>query len=80
MGSQANFLTDDTGRRAVDRIFRYDRMEDLVAFLEDRLDSPLDVPRANVSPPGRPELTTAMRARLRAEAAAEFRLWDSLDA
>jgi hypothetical protein len=80
VGSQANFLTDDTGQRAVDRIFRYDRLADLVAFLEDRLDTPLDVPRTNVSPPGRPELSNAMRARLHSEAADEFRLWDSLDA
>ena len=79
VGSQANFLTDDKGRPAVDRIFRYDRMADLVAFFETRLETALDVPRANVSPKGPVELSDTMRARLEREAAAEFDLWRSLD-
>lgn len=78
IGSQANFLTDDKGNVAVDRIYRYDRIGDLVAFLEDRLNTPLDVPRANVSPPGETALSTAMRDRLHQDAAAEFTLWNSL--
>ena len=79
VGSQANFLTDDQGRRAVDRIFRYDRLGDLVTFLESRLETSLELPRANVSPPGRPGLSVVMRDRLHREAAAEFDLWHSLD-
>lgn len=78
VGSQANFLTDDKGRPATDRIFRYDRMADLVAFLEDRLDTTLDLPRANVSPKGLVALSDPMRARMEKEAAAEFALWHSL--
>jgi len=80
VGSQAAFLTDQDGKRAVDHLFRYDRMGDLVAFLEDRLDARLDLPRANVSPPGPVDLSDKMRARLREEAAAEFTLWQSLEA
>ncbi|PIV75205.1 MAG: gamma-glutamyl kinase [Rhodobacteraceae bacterium CG17_big_fil_post_rev_8_21_14_2_50_65_11] len=78
IGSQAKFLTDDRGKVAVDRIYRHDRIADLVAFLEDRLNTPLDVPRANVSPAGETALSTAMRDRLHEEAAAEFTLWNSL--
>lgn len=80
VGSQANFLTDSDGDRAVDHLFRYDRMGDLVAFLENRLNARLDIPRANVSPPGTVDLSPDMRARLENEAAAEFALWRSLDA
>ena len=46
--------------------------------MEARLDTTLDLPRRNVSPPGPAALSDAMRARLQREAAAEFTLWDSL--
>ncbi|WP_127561604.1 gamma-glutamyl kinase [Nioella ostreopsis] len=78
VGSQANFLTDDQGKLAVDRLYRYDRIPSLVRFMEDRLDTSLDISRANVSPKGPVELSDAMRNRLMREAAAEFALWDSL--
>ncbi|MFV1876880.1 gamma-glutamyl kinase [Nioella sp.] len=78
VGSQANFLTDDQGKLAVDRLYRYDRIASLVRFMEDRLDTSLDISRANVSPKGPVELSDAMRNRLMREAAAEFALWDSL--
>lgn len=78
VGSQANFLTDDQGKLAVDRLYRYDRIASLVRFMEDRLDTSLDISRANVSPKGPVELSDAMRNRLMREAVAEFALWDSL--
>ncbi|MFO7920570.1 gamma-glutamyl kinase [Rhodobacteraceae bacterium W635] len=78
VGSQANFLCDDAGRVAVDRLFRHDRMGELVAFLENRLDAALELPRSNVSPPGPTDLSDEMRGRLHREAEAEFTLWESL--
>lgn len=78
VGSQAKFLTDADGTRAVDHLFRYDRMGELVAFLEGRLEASFDIPRANVSPGGAVDLSADMRARLEVEAAAEFTLWQSL--
>lgn len=78
VGSQARFLCDDAGTVAVDRIYPYDRLADLVGFLEARLDTTLDPPRRNVSPPRPVALSDEMRARLHREAAAEFALWDSL--
>lgn len=78
VGSQANFLTDDAGRLAVDRLYRYDRLSDLVTFLETRLEARLDVPQANVSPKAPVDLSGTMRDRLHLEAAAEFDIWSSL--
>ncbi|WP_071673312.1 gamma-glutamyl kinase [Nioella nitratireducens] len=75
VGSQATFLTDDQGRLAVDRVFRYDQMSDLVDVLETRLETSLDLPRANVSPQAPVALSEAMQSRLHREAAAEFDLW-----
>lgn len=78
VGSQANFLTDHAGAPAVDRIFRHDRMDDLVTFLSERLAVPLSLPRSNVSPDVPLSLSPEMRDRLEREARAEFALWASL--
>lgn len=78
VGSQANFLSDDKRNLAVDRLFRHDRMGDLVAYMEDRLDSRLNISKANVSPKGPVALSPDMRARLMREAPAEFALWNAL--
>lgn len=78
VGSQEKFLTDDAGVAAVDHIFRYDRMADLVAFMEHSLDTKLTIPRANVSPTETIELSDTMRTRLEDEAGREFALWRGL--
>lgn len=78
VGSQATFLGDADGRCAVDRLFRYDRIDTLIDFMEDQLGARLDVPRANVSPSRPSELSTGVRARLMRDAHVEFDLWKSL--
>lgn len=78
VGSQANFLSDDRGDLAVDRLFRYDRMAELVLYLEQTLETRLDLPQANVSPRGATALSPDMQARLIREAPADFALWNAL--
>ena len=77
VGHQSRFLVPEKGP-GVDRIFRYDDMGGFVSFLEDRLDCEISLPRLNVSPAGSLDLTPAMRARLVAEYARDFALYDSL--
>lgn len=48
IGTQAAFLTD--GHDRVDRIFRYEQIDDFVDFLEGRLDCAIELPRINVPP------------------------------
>lgn len=48
ISTQAGFLTDGPAR--VDRIFRYEQMQDFIEFLEDRLDCAIELPRINVPP------------------------------
>ncbi|WP_432677506.1 hypothetical protein [Nioella aestuarii] len=78
VGSQAKFLSDDQGALAVDRLFRYDQIEGLVSFMEERLGTSLEVPRANVSPKRTLALSPDMHARLIREAPEEFTLWNAL--
>ena len=77
VGSQSRFLLPDQGPGA-DRLFSYDKMDQFVRFLEDRLDCEITLPRLNVSPEGATELSPQVEARLRTECEVDFALYDSL--
>jgi hypothetical protein len=78
VGRQSRFVSDAEGQVIVDHLFRYEAMEEAVAFLEARLGLALDLARRNASPGSTPDLPDALRARLRREAAADFALWEGL--
>ena len=77
VGSQAAFLCED-GRLAVDRLFPYERIDDFVRFLEDRLDCEILLPQLKVSPKAALDVGPATLARLKAAAAADFDLHAAL--
>lgn len=77
VGSQATFLSP-SGFRPVDHIFRYDRMDLFVKFLEKRLGAKITLPMINVSPEGEVALSPDVEATLRQHRAADFTLYDSL--
>ena len=74
VGRQSRFLKEHKGR-GVDRLFRYERIEDFVHFLEDQLDCAITLPRLNVSPAGDLTLSDRTRALLEREAAADFEMY-----
>ena len=78
IGEQARFVGWADGAARVDHLFRHDRMDALVAFLEERLNRSIALERHNVSPAGPVEPSEATRARLRAERPDEFAAWESL--
>ncbi|TGD45465.1 hypothetical protein EEB11_00640 [Pseudotabrizicola sediminis] len=77
VGSQARFLKGIEGHGA-DRVFRYENIDTFIAFLEDRLDFQILLPRLNVSPKAPMELSAETLARLQVAAADDFALYDSL--
>ena len=66
------------GNLGVEHLFRHDRMDAAVAFLEERLDAKLDLTRANVSAAQDTELSAAILHRLHTEAPEEFALWEQV--
>ena len=81
VGSQAQFLmpkTDKTGEKGLDHLFRYEKIEDLIAFLEDRLGCEITLPRLNVSPQLSLEIDPATITLLRKVAVRDFELYDRL--
>ncbi|UWQ20324.1 gamma-glutamyl kinase [Jannaschia sp. W003] len=71
VGQQSRFL-----RGGVDHLFRYERFDAALAFLNARLGLEVAPDRLNVSPEAEAALSPALNARLRRERAEEFALWD----
>jgi hypothetical protein len=78
IGSQSAFLTPGDGGAAPDALFRYEDMPAFVAFLEDRLNCEVLLPRVNVSPVADMALSPATLQEFRRTAAADLALYDSL--
>ncbi|SMO36616.1 sulfotransferase family protein [Paracoccus laeviglucosivorans] len=76
IGAQADFLTH--GSDQVDRIFRYDQIEDFTHFLEDQLDCAINLPRVNVPPTVDVTLDPATEAALRQTLADDLALYDQI--
>ncbi|WP_296763126.1 gamma-glutamyl kinase [Sediminimonas sp.] len=76
VGSQAKFLAPRPNGTRVNYLFRYEDQPALIAFLQERLDTRIDLPRLNVSPEMDLHLSPQVEARLRRKCAAEFELWD----
>lgn len=79
VGSQERFLRPRQGV-GVDRLFRYEEIDSFVHFLEDRLNCEIILPRLNVSPPGATELAPDTEALLHRAAAADYDMYDTLQA
>lgn len=77
VGSQANFLRPENAQGA-DHLFRHDKIEDLVLFLESRLNFEIVLPRLNVSPKSDTEMTKDTEAVLQRFAQRDFELYDEL--
>lgn len=77
VGAQANFLVPPN-KPAVDHIFRYENMAGFVRFLEDRLDTTIDLPELNISPAGDDHLSTTTLALLHKTCAKDFQIHSKL--
>lgn len=77
VGSQAGFLTTPSGAQ-MPHLFRYEALDSFVDFLEERLGCEIILPRLNVSPKGKTDLSAETLALLRNTMAQDFALYDSL--
>ena len=78
VGSQAKFLEAQPNGCKVDHLFRYEEMDRLHAFLEDRLGLSIETERKNVSPKMALTLSEKTETILRRKCAEEFDLYDSI--
>lgn len=71
--SQSAFLECEA--RPVDRIFRYEHMEQFIDFLDEHLGCEISLPRINVPPAVDVSLSDKTQLRLKTELAADFELY-----
>jgi hypothetical protein len=77
VGNQAYFLSPKP-EFTVDHIFRYEKIEQFVLFMEDRLNCAITLPRLNISPVGQINLTGKSEDLLRKFCARDFELYERL--
>ena len=80
VGSQAKFLEPQPNGCAVTHLFRYDDQAGLTAFLEERLETPVETEAMNVSPKEALTLSPAVAEKLRRKCPEEFAIWDGIGA
>lgn len=79
VGSQARFLAgEDDARCGVTHLFRYDRLDQLYAFLRERLGREFATERMNVSPAGQLNLSAEVAEHFRRKCPREFELYESV--
>lgn len=78
IGSQAKFLEPRPNGTEVNRLFRYEKFDDAIAYLEERLSIDISLPQRNVSPSSDLFLSDETRIRLRRVCAHDYELWESL--
>ena len=79
VGSQAKFVEARPNGTSISHYFRYENMDACVAFLQERLDVEIALPKVNVSPKQDMTLSPELAARLKAACRADFELWASID-
>lgn len=77
VGGQAKFVEPRPNGVAVSHLFKYENQSGLIGFLEERLQTTIDLPRENVSPSRDLTLSPGTEAKLRRKCAADFEVWDS---
>ena len=80
IGRQSRFVSNREGGVGVDRLFRYDRLDGFVSFLEARLQFPIELGHLNRSPERPPPapLPDALLDRAREEMAMDFDIYENL--
>lgn len=78
LGSSANFVSDLDGNVIVERVYRYEHLEQASAWMAERLGLDLPAPaRANASPPRPLDVSARTRARLEEHYAADVEVYRS---
>ncbi len=78
LGSQARQMSDETGRVAIDHLFRYEDFSSVTGFLSQRVHQPLILANINVSEPLPLELSPALHREYQTAYQKDFDLYDSI--
>jgi hypothetical protein len=79
VGSQSKFVLAKDGTLGMSHLFRYDQLDTMVAFLEDRLKKRIKLPQMNVSPKAELSLSPDLLKELQNAYARDFEIYHSID-
>jgi hypothetical protein len=78
VGRPSVFVGNDQGHIGVDRIYRYEDVDDLVTYIAAQLGRDIRLSRVNPSPERRATLSAAVEAAARAHLAPEYHIYENL--
>lgn len=79
LGRQSRFVADGDGGVGVDHLFRYEHLNNMTSWIEERTRWQLTLGHLNVSPPNSDrDLSAATRRRTVEELARDFEIYESL--
>lgn len=78
LGSQAQQLSPKRNEPAVAHLFRYEEMDKVVAFLNERFATRLELPTFNVSPKMELSLSPDIRKKLEQKCPQDFSIYEAL--
>jgi len=78
VGSQAKFVSAKDGTLGMTHLFRYDRIDMMVAFLEERLKKQIKLPKTNVSPKAELSLSPTLLKELQNAYARDFEIYETI--
>jgi len=79
VGRQINFVKDHNGKIGVDKIFRYEKLELLKEYFEEKIGKPVDFPVMNVSPKESMDIDADLKSKLMEFLEEDYSLYLSLD-
>ncbi|MCV2891977.1 gamma-glutamyl kinase [Lentibacter sp. XHP0401] len=79
VGAQSKFVEARPNGTSINHFFRYENLDACIAYLQDRLEIEITLPKVNVSPNRDLKLSADLSARLHRECHAEFELYASID-
>lgn len=79
LGSQARFITDNQGDLLINHLFSYNDLESARHFLERRLSLKIELPKVNVSPRAKLDLSPDLDAALRQRCVLDFEIYAALE-
>lgn len=78
VGSQAKFMTSKDGELKMSQLFSYDKLNELVTYLEQRLKTKISLPHTNVSPKAHIELSPMLEKTLKDKFHHDFEIYHSI--
>ncbi len=78
MGKQSDFFKDNDGKQGVIKIFKYENLEEIKKYFEEKIGKKLEIPLLNISPKDNYDLDTVLEQRLKDFLKIDYEIYKAL--